>query len=105
MSKAGIIEEMMNDSLDSAMDSEDMEEQTEEQVGWAGPGWAGLACFVGVEVAGEVGPGRGWLGSSGSWAAGAGRQLSRGHGRSWRCAAGGAVCALRCGWQLGELHR
>mmetsp|Transcript_23 Transcript_23/g.43 ORF Transcript_23/g.43 Transcript_23/m.43 type:complete len:214 (-) Transcript_23:765-1406(-) len=32
MMKAGIIEEMMSDTLDSALDTEDMEEETEEQV-------------------------------------------------------------------------
>ncbi|XP_039023491.1 vacuolar protein sorting-associated protein 24 homolog 1-like [Hibiscus syriacus] len=32
MTKAGIIEEIVNDSLDSALDSEDIEEETEEEV-------------------------------------------------------------------------
>lgn len=32
MAKAGIIDEMMSDTIDSAMDSEDLEEETEEQV-------------------------------------------------------------------------
>lgn len=30
--QAGVIEEMVNDSLDSALDSEDIEEETEEEV-------------------------------------------------------------------------
>lgn len=33
MAKAGIIEEMMQDAMESVMDSEDLEEETEEQVG------------------------------------------------------------------------
>ncbi|ONK56985.1 uncharacterized protein A4U43_C10F15360 [Asparagus officinalis] len=32
MTKAGVIEEMVNDAVDSALDSEDMEEETEEEV-------------------------------------------------------------------------
>jgi charged multivesicular body protein 3 len=32
MMKAGLIEEMINDALDSALDTEDMEEETEEQI-------------------------------------------------------------------------
>ncbi len=32
MAKAGIIEEMMQDAMDSVMDSEDLEDETEEQV-------------------------------------------------------------------------
>lgn len=32
MMRAGVIEEMVNDSLDSALDSEDIEEETEEEV-------------------------------------------------------------------------
>eukprot|EP01018_Ginkgo_biloba_P020481 Gb_00983 [translate_table: standard] len=32
MTKAGVIEEMVNDSVDSALDSEDIEEETEEEV-------------------------------------------------------------------------
>lgn len=32
MMKAGVIEEMVNDGLDSALDNEDMEEETEEEV-------------------------------------------------------------------------
>ncbi|GMI80589.1 hypothetical protein like AT5G22950 [Hibiscus trionum] len=32
MTKAGVIEEIVNDSLDSALDSEDIEEETEEEV-------------------------------------------------------------------------
>ncbi|EYU18785.1 hypothetical protein ABFS82_04G199900 [Erythranthe guttata] len=32
MTKAGVIEEMMNDSLDNALDSEDIEEETEEEI-------------------------------------------------------------------------
>uniref|UniRef100_A0A0C9S7K5 TSA: Wollemia nobilis Ref_Wollemi_Transcript_8253_1432 transcribed RNA sequence n=1 Tax=Wollemia nobilis TaxID=56998 RepID=A0A0C9S7K5_9CONI len=32
MTKAGVIEEMMNDSVDSALDSEDIEEETEEEI-------------------------------------------------------------------------
>ncbi|CAK7332207.1 unnamed protein product [Dovyalis caffra] len=32
MTKAGVIEEFVNDALDSALDSEDMEEETEEEV-------------------------------------------------------------------------
>ena len=61
----------MSDSLDSAMDSEDMEEQTEEQVGLggAGRGWAGLAVFVAWMW------GREWLCSEG-WAAAAGTSLA-----------------------------
>lgn len=31
-SQAGVIEEMVNDSLDSALDSEDIEEETEEEI-------------------------------------------------------------------------
>lgn len=31
-SQAGVIEEMVNDSLDSALDSEDLEEETEEEI-------------------------------------------------------------------------
>jgi hypothetical protein len=38
MMKAGLIEEMMNDTLDSALDTEDMEEETEAEVG-------GLGCW------------------------------------------------------------
>lgn len=40
MAKAGIIDEMMSDAMDSVMDSDDLEEETEEQVG-PGPGWVG----------------------------------------------------------------
>ncbi|OVA17988.1 Snf7 [Macleaya cordata] len=32
MTKAGVIEEMVNDAVDSALDSEDIEEETEEEV-------------------------------------------------------------------------
>ena len=32
MMKAGVIEEMVNDAMDSALDTEDMEEETEQQV-------------------------------------------------------------------------
>jgi len=32
MTRAGLIEEMVNESLDSAMDAEDMEEETEEEI-------------------------------------------------------------------------
>lgn len=32
MAKAGLIEEMMNDALDSALDTEDMEEETEGEI-------------------------------------------------------------------------
>ncbi|KAK1260794.1 hypothetical protein QJS04_geneDACA002155 [Acorus gramineus] len=32
MTKAGVMEEMVNDAVDSALDSEDMEEETEEEV-------------------------------------------------------------------------
>ncbi|VFQ67242.1 unnamed protein product [Cuscuta campestris] len=32
MTKAGVIEEMVNDSLDDALDSEDIEEETEEEI-------------------------------------------------------------------------
>ncbi|KAI3461384.1 hypothetical protein Pfo_018047 [Paulownia fortunei] len=32
MTKAGVIEEMMNDAVDNALDSEDIEEETEEEV-------------------------------------------------------------------------
>ncbi|GKV08376.1 hypothetical protein SLEP1_g20011 [Rubroshorea leprosula] len=32
MTKAGVIEEMVNDSVDAALDSEDIEEETEEEV-------------------------------------------------------------------------
>ncbi|KAF3434031.1 hypothetical protein FNV43_RR25134 [Rhamnella rubrinervis] len=32
MTKAGVIEEMVNDSVDTALDSEDIEEETEEEV-------------------------------------------------------------------------
>lgn len=32
MAKAGVIDEMMEDTLDSALDTEDMEEETEEEV-------------------------------------------------------------------------
>ena len=32
MMKAGLIDEMMNDTLDSALDGEDVEEETEEQI-------------------------------------------------------------------------
>ncbi|XP_057781843.1 vacuolar protein sorting-associated protein 24 homolog 1 isoform X1 [Salvia miltiorrhiza] len=32
MTKAGIVEEMMNDTLDNALDSEDIEEETEEEI-------------------------------------------------------------------------
>ena len=74
MSKAGIIEEMMNDSLDSAMDSEDMEEQTEEQVGWAGLGWAGLGlrALLAWKWQGK------WGREGGGWAALAAGQLGQG---------------------------
>jgi charged multivesicular body protein 3 len=32
MMKAGLIDEMMNDAIDSALDGEDIEEETEEQL-------------------------------------------------------------------------
>ncbi|KAL0436934.1 UNVERIFIED_CONTAM: putative vacuolar protein sorting-associated protein [Sesamum radiatum] len=32
MTKAGVIEEMMNDAVDNALDSEDIEEETEEEI-------------------------------------------------------------------------
>ncbi len=32
MMKAGLIDEMMNDTLDSALDTEDMEEESENQI-------------------------------------------------------------------------
>ncbi|XP_020596353.1 vacuolar protein sorting-associated protein 24 homolog 1-like [Phalaenopsis equestris] len=32
MTKAGVIEEMVNDAVDSALDSEDIEEETEEEI-------------------------------------------------------------------------
>jgi charged multivesicular body protein 3 len=43
MAKAGLIEEMMNDSLDSALGDEELEDETEEEV-----------AKVLQEVAGEV---------------------------------------------------
>ncbi len=32
MMKAGLIDEMMNDAIDSTLDSEDVEEETEDQI-------------------------------------------------------------------------
>ena len=89
LAKAGIIEEMMSDSLDSAMDSEDLEEQTEEQVRWA----AFLCFWPPVEARGGGG-GEGWLGSGGRRAAAQGL-------REWLALAAEGVA--RRSWQLGEL--
>jgi charged multivesicular body protein 3 len=38
MMKAGLIDEMMNDSIDSALDTEDIEEETEDQINQVGTG-------------------------------------------------------------------
>lgn len=62
MTKAGIIDEMMNDTLDAAMDSEDLEEETEEQAR------EGLGA-AGAEGAGRGRAGGAWCGGWRAWTA------------------------------------
>lgn len=49
MMKAGLIDEMMNDALDSALDTDNMEEETEEQINQVST-WAACLVFCAVVI-------------------------------------------------------